>query len=389
VLGEILNQRYQIERRLGGGSQAEVFLATDLHMERLVAIKIWKPDGGFTVDEFLREAKLLARFGAPHFVTIHEHAATLDQRPFFVLEYLRGETLQDLSAPLTTSEIRRCVRDVCVGMQRAHDEGIVHRDLKPSNIMLIDRGTRTERYVILDLGIAKITDATNWRRTLADATMAGAGTLLYMAPEQCNGNPIDQRTDVYAFGCVLFQLLVQEEPFANKGTNYLSVLNAILNDPPPRLADVRPNGTFSEELEQLVQDCLAKKPDDRPASMTEVEERLELCLPDDGLVGAGLGGTKSGDTSRYRTRRPAGASTVVNRRPKRRALAAGLVGLLVVATSSVAFYLSRSRPEEKIPAPPIPITTTTTTTAATSIPTLNPSPPSRVVQQPAVIPVAK
>ncbi len=387
VVGEILNQRYQIERRLGGGSQAEVFLATDVHMERLVAIKIWKPDGGFTVEEFLREAKLLARFGAPHFVTIHEHAATVDQRPFFVLEYLRGETLQDLSAPLTASEIRRCVRDVCVGMQRAHDEGIVHRDLKPSNIMLIDRGTRTERYVILDLGIAKITDATNWRRTLADATMAGAGTLLYMAPEQCNGNPIDQRTDVYAFGCVLFLLLVQEEPFANKGGNYLSVLNAILNDPPRRLAEVRPNGTFSEELEQLVQDCLAKKPDDRPASMTEVEERLDQCLPDDGLVGAGLDGAKSSDGSGYRTRRPAGASTVVNRRPKRRALAAGLVALIVVAASGVAFFLLRSRPEEKTPSQPI--ATSTTTSISIPIPTPTPSPPPRVEQRPPLIAVAK
>jgi sulfatase modifying factor 1 len=347
VVGETLNERYRIERRLGGGSQAEVFLATDSHMERQVAIKIWKPEGGFTVDEFLREAKLLARFGAPHFVTIHEHAATADQRPFFVLEYLQGETLQDLSAPLTASEIRRCVRDVCVGLQKAHDEGIVHRDLKPSNIMLIGRGTRTERYVILDLGIAKITDATNWRRTLADATMAGAGTLLYMAPEQCNGNPIDQRTDIYAFGCLLFMLLVHEEPFAHRGTNYLSVLNAILNDPPRRLADVRPDGAFSEELEQLVQDCLAKKPDDRPASMTELELRLEQCLPDDGLVPSSIDGTKPNEGSGIRTRRPISAPTLPSRRSKRGTFIAGLASLIVLAAGGLAFFLKHGQPEAK------------------------------------------
>jgi formylglycine-generating enzyme required for sulfatase activity/serine/threonine protein kinase len=347
VVGETLNERYRIERRLGGGSQAEVFLATDSHMERQVAIKIWKPEGGFTVDEFLREAKLLARFGAPHFVTIHEHAATVDQRPFFVLEYLQGETLQDLSAPLTVSEIRHCVRDICVGLQKAHDEGIVHRDLKPSNIMLVGRGTRTERYVILDLGIAKITDATNWRRTLADATMAGAGTLLYMAPEQCNGNPIDQRTDIYAFGCLLFTLLVHEEPFAHRGTNYLSVLNAILNDPPRRLADVRPDGAFSEELEQLVQDCLAKKPEDRPASMTEVESRLEQCLPDDGLVPNGIDGAKPNEASGIRTRRPVTSATLPNRRPKRSAIIAGLVSVIVLAAGGLAFFLKHAQPEAK------------------------------------------
>jgi formylglycine-generating enzyme required for sulfatase activity/serine/threonine protein kinase len=354
MVGEILNERYRIERRLGGGSQAEVFLATDAHMERQVAIKIWKPEGGFTVDEFLREAKLLARFGAPHFVTIHEHAATIDQRPFFVLEYLQGETLQDLSAPLTAQEIRCCVRDICVGMQKAHDEGVVHRDIKPSNIMLVNRGTRSERYVILDLGIAKITDTKNWRRTLADATMAGAGTLLYMSPEQCNGNPIDQRTDVYAFGCLLFLLLVQEEPFAHKAGSHISVLNAILNEPPRRLAEVRPDGAFSEELEQLVQDCLAKKPDDRPVSMTEVESRFDECFSDEGFASSDIvAGGRSTDASGIKTRRPGSSSTLPHRRPKRRVVPVVLAALVVVAAGGLAFFLQRPQPEAKLPAEPI------------------------------------
>jgi sulfatase modifying factor 1 len=350
VVGETLNDRYRIERRLGGGSQAEVFLATDVHMERLVAIKIWKPEGGFTVDEFLREAKLLARFGAPRFVTIHEHAATIDQRPFFVLEYLQGETLQDLTTPLTGEEIARCVRDICVGLQKAHDEGVVHRDLKPSNIMLVDRGQRTERYVILDLGIAKITDTTNWRQTLADATMAGAGTLLYMSPEQCNGNPIDQRTDIYAFGCLLFTLLAHEEPFAHKTGSHLSVLNAILSDPPRRLAEVRPESAFPEDLEQLVQDCLAKKPEDRPASMTEVEARFQECSPDYALfLSTGGDGPKSGPgTSGIRTRRPTGSKTHPKRKPKRRVAVLGLLGLSLAAASSFAFFLARPDIEAKI-----------------------------------------
>jgi formylglycine-generating enzyme required for sulfatase activity len=354
MVGELLNQRYQIKQRLGGGSQAEVFLATDAHMERLVAIKTWKAEGGFTVDEFLREAKLLARFGPPHFVTIHEHAATEDQRPFFVLEYLQGETLQDLSAPLTAQEIRRCVRDVCVGMQIAHDEGVVHRDLKPSNIMLVKRGTRSERYVILDLGIAKITDPKNWRRTLADATLAGAGTLLYMSPEQCNGDPIDQRTDVYSFGCLLFLLLVHEEPFAHKAS-HISVLNSILNERPPRLADVRPNGVFPEELEQLVQDCLAKKPEDRPASMTEVEYRFDRCFSDDGFGSSTfVDGGQSTDASRIKTRRPISSSTVpYRRRPKRRVAAAVLVALAVVAVCCLGLFLPRRRPEATIPSEPV------------------------------------
>ena len=314
-------------------------------MERLVAIKIWKPEGGFTVEEFLREAKLLARFGAPHFVTIHEHAATVDQRPFFVLEYLQGETLQDLSSPLTMAEIQRCVRNVCVGLQKAHDEGIVHRDLKPSNIMLLDRGARTERFVILDLGIAKITDATNWRRTLADATMAGAGTLLYMSPEQCNGSPIDQRTDIYALGCLLFTLLVHEEPFAHKGGNYLSVLNAILNDPPRQLAAVRPDGAFSAELEQLIQDCLAKKPEDRPTSMTEVEARFEQCLPDDPSAPNPLEAGQTNRASGTRTRRPGAKSTLPDPQPRRRLM--GSVAVALVALGGLAFFLAHPRTESK------------------------------------------
>ncbi len=347
MVGETLNDRYRIERRLAGGSQAEVFLATDSHMERQVAIKIWKPEGGFTVDEFLREAKLLARFGAPHFVTIHEHAATIDRRPFFVLEYLQGETLQDLSTPLTVNEIRRCVRDVCVGLQKAHDEGVVHRDLKPSNIMVVGRQTRTERYVILDLGIAKITDGSNWRRTLTDATMAGAGTLLYMAPEQCMGNTIDRRTDIYAFGCLLYTLLVNEEPFAHKGSSYLAVMNAIIGDPPRRLCEVRPEGQFSEELEQLVADCLAKKQDDRPASMTDVEARFEECFADELPLTDTVHGHKTNVPGARRTERPTGTSTHPNRPPKRRGVAAALVTLLVLAACGVAYFASRQQPEVK------------------------------------------
>ncbi|HUE12581.1 MAG TPA: SUMF1/EgtB/PvdO family nonheme iron enzyme [Planctomycetaceae bacterium] len=390
MVGEVLNERYRIERRLGGGSQAEVFLATDAHMERQVAIKIWKPEGGFTVDEFLREAKLLARFGAPHFVTIHEHAATIDQRPFFVLEYLQGETLQDLSTPLTAQEIRRCVRDICVGMQKAHDEGVVHRDLKPSNIMLVNRGTRSERYVILDLGIAKITDTKNWRRTLADATMAGAGTLLYMSPEQCNGNPIDQRTDVYAFGCLLFLLLVQEEPFAHKAGSHLSVLNAILNEPPRRLAEVRPDGVFPEELEQLVQDCLAKKPDDRPVSMTEVESRFDQCFSDEGFGSPGVvDGGQSTTASGIKTRRPGGSSTVPHRRPKRRLVPLALAALVVVAAGGLAFFLQAPQPEAKIPAEPIvkapvPIAPKPTVAVPVPVPTpvAKPAPPAAPRRRP-------
>jgi formylglycine-generating enzyme required for sulfatase activity/serine/threonine protein kinase len=347
VVGETLNDRYRIERRLAGGSQAEVFLATDAHMERQVAIKIWKPEGGFTVDEFLREAKLLARFGAPHFVTIHEHAATLDQRPFFVLEYLQGQTLQDLSTPLTSVEIRRCVRDICVGLQKAHDEGVVHRDLKPSNIMLVGRQTRTERYVILDLGIAKITDGSNWRRTLTDATMAGAGTLLYMAPEQCTGSTIDRRTDIYAFGSMLYKLLVDEEPFSHKGSSYLSVMNAIIGDPPRRLSEVRPDGQFSDELEQLIADCLAKKRDDRPASMADVEERFEECFPDDLPLASTAHGSKTNAPGGRKTERPTGSATHPNRQPKWRGRTAGLLTLLVLAAGGIAYFASRNSPEVK------------------------------------------
>ena len=150
-------------------------------------------------------------------------------------------------------------------MQKAHDEGVVHRDLKPSNIMLVDRGTRSERYVILDLGIAKITDATNWRRTLADATMAGAGTLLYMSPgamQRQSDRPADRHL------CVRMSALHaagEGRALRAQGDNYLSASQRDFKRSAAAtwLTFVR-EGVFSEELEQLIQDCLAKKPDDRP-----------------------------------------------------------------------------------------------------------------------------
>ena len=183
MVGETLNDRYRIERRLGGGSQAEVFLATDVHMERLVAIKIWKPEGGFTVDEFLREAKLLARFVRTQLR--HDPRTCGDPRSAAILcpripaggnaagPFDSADGRRD--CPLRPRRVRRLAEGPRRGSRPPRSQTVQHHVGRP-------RGDGPSGTSFSTSESRRSPTRRNWRQTLADATMAGAGTLLYMSP---------------------------------------------------------------------------------------------------------------------------------------------------------------------------------------------------------------
>ena len=289
MLGDILVNRFRLEERLGGGAQGEIYRARDLELSRSVAVKIpnEKVDENF-VNTFKREAKLLVKFEHANVVTLHDYYDPPDGMPFLVMEYLQGQPLdvrlKDKERPLTRQQLRDFSEQICGALQKAHEAGLVHRDIKPSNVMLVDEGKKSERFVMLDLGIAKLADfATITNPTIMGTQGEFSGTIAYMSPEQLEGAKVDFRSDIYSFGTTMYQILTGQLPFAppDSYAGLFGFMQKVVKENPPSMADVAPDQEFSPQLEEVVQDCMAKEAGDRPDSMQTVSQRLLKSLPRD------------------------------------------------------------------------------------------------------------
>lgn len=272
---------YRIEERLGSGGMGDVYLAVDLRLDRLVALKFLNRE---LIDEqaaaarLQREARAIARLSHPNIAVVHELVME-DDRSFLVLEYLRGQSLAERlrRGALPLDEALRIGIGVARGLAEAHAHGIVHRDVKPGNVMLTDRGD----VKILDFGLARaplrpIADLSSVvepeceRTTTRDLT-APAGTLAYIAPEQLTGAEPDPGMDVYALGGVLYEMSCGRLPFRSHSAAQL--ISTILRDRPERPGQINPE--LPRELERLIEDCLEKDPAQRPGSARLVAEQLE------------------------------------------------------------------------------------------------------------------
>jgi len=265
--------RYAIERELGHGATASVYLARDLKFEdKLVAIKALSADFALPVpsERFLREIETTAKLSHPHIVTLMESGRTRDapRRPFYVMRYIDGETLRDILArgPLAVDDALRIARQVAGALGHAHRHGVIHRDIKPGNIMLEDGHTW-----VTDFGIARAMAAKDGRTVTS--TGVTIGTPAYMSPEQAMGRgDLDARSDIYSLGCVLYEMLAGKMPF--EGPDIQVVLHKHLVEPLPPLRELRPDAP--ERLEQLLDIALAKKREDRFATAVEFAEALSL-----------------------------------------------------------------------------------------------------------------
>ena len=255
--GNAAGQRYELGEELGRGGMGVVYRARDRMLERQVAYKVLpglspeRPEAGKAL---LAEARAAARLSHPNIVQVHD-AGYRDDSFFLVMELVEGGNLAHRieQGPLSLPQVLRFGLQICAALDHAHQKRLIHRDLKPSNLLL----TREEQLKLTDFGLARLFDETS-----KQVHTRPAGTPLYMAPEQLRGGPVDTRTDLYALGCVLFEMLCRRGPYTDG--SILASLESPAIDP----RELRPE--TPEVLAEIVLRCLSKTPDKRPASAREV-----------------------------------------------------------------------------------------------------------------------
>jgi eukaryotic-like serine/threonine-protein kinase len=268
-----LGDRYLVERELGRGGMATVFLARDQKHGRHVALKVLRPEvsASLGVERFLREIRVSAQLHHPHVVQLYD-SGQVGELLFYVMPYIEGESLRERlnrERRLALDDALRITREVADALDYAHRHAIVHRDIKPENIMLSDGHA-----VVTDFGIARAIDAAGGEAQ-ATLTAAGsaAGTPMYMSPEQVSGeSALDGRSDIYSLGCVLFEMLAGVPPFG--GTSVYAILVARLLDSPPPLRSMIPDTPAA--VEAVVERALAQYPSDRFATAAGLSAALEV-----------------------------------------------------------------------------------------------------------------
>jgi eukaryotic-like serine/threonine-protein kinase len=271
MVGELLADRYELEELVGSGGMSSVYRAHDRLLDRKVALKVLHEHYGVdeaSVERFRREARAVASVSHPNVVTVIDRGEQ-DGRQFIVFEYVEGENLKQVlkrSRRLSVEQALELVVQVARGLAYAHQEGIVHRDVKPQNV-LVDAN-----------GVAKVTDFGIARSLDVQHGMTQTGTVLgtsdYIAPEQAQGLVVDEQSDIYSLGVVLYELLTGEVPFA--GENFVAVAMRHINEPPPRVSQSRSD--VPPRVDAAIERAMAKRPSDRFRSMDTFAAELDACL---------------------------------------------------------------------------------------------------------------
>ena len=293
---------YQIVSQIGAGGMGEVYRATDTRLNRTVAIKVLSPHLSLRPDlrkRFEREARAISNLNHPHICTLHD-IGQAEGFDYLVMEYLEGGTLAKRlkKGPLPTEQLLRIAIEIATALHQAHRKGVVHRDLKPGNIMLTKTGTK-----LLDFGLAKQAGGTSAPARVESSVRGSArfteseslteeglilGTLEYMAPEQVEGKEIDARTDIFAFGVVMYEMATGRKAF--EGESKASLTVAILTSEPPPITKIQP--LAPPALERVVKRCLAKDPEDRWQTARDLTLELNWIAEAGTMAGSEAAGSK-------------------------------------------------------------------------------------------------
>jgi serine/threonine-protein kinase len=282
MIGRIFLGRYETRRLLGEGGMGKVYLARQLDLGRDVVVKVMHDhiaaDPKFR-DRFQRETLLMARFDHPGAVTLYDASLSDPLGPCIVMEYVKGVNLEGMLARngrMSAPRVGRIIGELCEVLQAAHDEGIIHRDLKPANLMVVEPDTPRERIKVMDFGLAKLVEAEMPRKVTDTNVDFAVGTPGYICPEQVRGEEMDHRGDLYSVGVMMYELLTGRLPFT--GPTSMDILLAHATEFAPTFAELGLPGWVPREVEELVFECLAKDPEERPQQARELAERFDTAL---------------------------------------------------------------------------------------------------------------
>jgi serine/threonine protein kinase len=275
LIGKVLDGRYRIDRTLGEGGMGIVYKAQHVALNKPLAIKVLRSEVSKDqeiVQRFRQEAQSATAIGNHHIIDISDFGVMPDGSTYFVMEFLDGMPLAKAIEPGKAIRAARTIhiaKQLCRALGAAHDVGIVHRDLKPDNVYLINRGGDRDFVKVLDFGIAKVGGAKS------KLTQVGQvfGTPHYMSPEQCAGTSVDKRTDVYALGVIMYEMVSSRVPF--DADNLMGILTKHLYEEPVPPRNLPPPVDVPPALEAVIMRCLSKKVETRYQSMQEVLDDLE------------------------------------------------------------------------------------------------------------------
>jgi|GEM_PF-544719 len=320
--------KYRILGRLGSGGMSTVYRAHDPDRDIDVAIKLLQDDnpGNDTVLRFQREARAAARLNHPNVARVLDFGSA-DGKLYLVMELAPGQSLTDLihrNGPLTINEALPVFEKIASGLAHAHGNGVLHRDIKPSNIML-EEGNGEALVKIVDFGIARLMESDE-KLTISGANI---GSPLYMSPEQAGAGSVEERSDIYSLGCLMYECLSGVPPF--RGDTAVATMMMHRNDTPPPL--FLEEGETGARLETLIRQCLEKKPGNRPATMDTLKTELERVAEESTGVDVETPDSKLGTDHRSRSR-----------------VRAAMPFLVVLAVLAIAFYIGIAAIES--PQPP-------------------------------------
>jgi eukaryotic-like serine/threonine-protein kinase len=277
---------YVLGDLIGRGGMGEVWQATHRFLARPAAIKLIKPEvltavtkvqADVLVERFRREARAAANLRSPHTVQLYDFGVAGDGTFYYVMELLNGMDLQSLveeHGPLSPARTIHILQQVCESLAEAHDRGLVHRNIKPANIQLCCMGQYYDFVKVLDFGLVNSAGGDATLNPALTAPNVVAGTPAYLSPESALGERVDQRTDIYALGCVAFWMLTGRQVFEGQGVVQIMARHIHTPPEPPSLYSLF---HIPPELDDVVLACLAKQPEDRPASARELADRLGQC----------------------------------------------------------------------------------------------------------------
>jgi serine/threonine protein kinase len=274
LIGQVINDRYQIVSAIGKGGWSRVYRALDLSLNRDVSIKILHShltEDLEKVKRFQLEAEATAKLSHPNVIAIFDYGITDDGSAYIVMEYLEGSTLEvtlPQNGALDWTKALPMFFQICDGLAEAHKQGIIHRDVKPSNIFIV-AGAEPPVVKILDFGIARLVAEDRTVLTKSGETM---GTPAYMSPEQCMGQPLDQRSDLYSFGCVMFEVLSGKKAFT--GDLPMEIMWKHLKDATTSLKAIDTETSIPLQLRQIILKTMSKDPAERYATASELRKDL-------------------------------------------------------------------------------------------------------------------